>query len=498
MRKVASLLLLISAVMLLLVPGACTTSSKKSDAVKTNTTTPPVTETVVSVCSITADMVGQKVKVAGTLGTVNSNDSDGVFVDLIEGSCRIGVFVNSERWNSWADDEKDLVATGNEVIAEGELRSFEGTLLIDAEKPLVPWVGETVTTAAGTETSISDMLAGLGIVDEPLAEKRLDVGLIFSGTDEPALCYLGSYSMLAAYADNTIDLPEVIASSGYGVNGYYIEPANMLVDGLFLWSIGQSAQHLGFDYYVSAQKGGAITNDFISEKLAGGAEQILWMNDGDASFDLLKRLISSGIPAEVYLDCVLIREDLTARPSYWDIIYNYLDNYTDSAHTSHYFAVTGYDAEYVYVNDPTEPNEDIAKDIPIDIGNFMEAWKNGNHLSFAEEERVGPYWMLFLGERGEAVSAEYLIEWNRELAENTAAEIRKAAAVPNINNVIHGGSFCRSRQEFGLYLKRHGYTEAGDIFLRMSELFEGLILSDDQSGDLLLIAGLHEESLDLW
>jgi len=342
------------------------------------------------------------------------------------------------------------------------------------------------------------MLAELNLVAEPLAEKRLDVELVYSGADEPALCYLGGYAMLAKFADSRIDFTDVIANSGIGTSAFYVAPMNIMNDGSFLRSVGLAAANQGFDYYLAALDGAIITDDFFAPDLPEEAKEVFWLENEDELFNLLKRLVSSDIPVEVHLDCNFIKEALVAHTSYWETIFAYHETNLEGKHTDHYFTVTGYDQGFVYLNDPTEKQMGMGKDIPVDISDFLSAWANGNHPSLEEGSGIGPYWLFFLGERGTAKSTDELIAWNKDIAAKAPGEIRKAAASPNINSLLHCGNMYRARQEFGNFLKQNGYEEAGDMFLEVSELFAGLCQSSDSAADLLKIADLQEQSLDKW
>ena len=339
------------------------------------------------------------------------------------------------------------------------------------------------------------ILTELGLVAESLAEKRLNVEKVYSGgTDEPALCYLGSYAMLAKFADSSINFTDVVANSGIGTSAFYIPQVNIMNDGSFLRSIGLAAINQGFDYYIVALKGARITDDFLSPDFPKGAKQVLLLENEDEVFELLRRLISSGIPVEVHLDCNFIKEALITYTPYWKTIFDFMG----SKHADHYFAVTGYDQSSVYLNDPTEKATDKGKDIPVDISDFLEAWENGNHPSFELGAGIGPYWMVFLGKRGTAKSADELISWNKDIATKAPGEIRKAADNPNIIPIIHCNNMYRARQEFGTFLKQNGYEEAGNMFIEASELFRGLCQSQNQQADLLEIADLQEQALTEW
>jgi hypothetical protein len=347
----------------------------------------------------------------------------------------------------------------------------------------------------GLETPVSAGLAALDLPDEPLGENRLSVEKIYSGGDGPGLCYLGSYAMLARYTDSEIAFSDVIANCGMATSALYIPEINLMLNGFEIGSIGVAAGNQGFDYYISALKGAQLTDEFLAMNLVEDAREIILTESGEESFRLLKRLISGGIPVMAHLDIYSIKEPLIDYCPYWEEIFNWQDAHMNGVHIDHYMTVNGYDGDYVYLNDPTEKQEGLGTDIPIPTADFLDSWENGNHPSMPEECHIGPFWMLFLGERGAAKSVAELLDWNREINAKAVPMIRQAAENPNVVDLIHCNGMGRSRGEFAAFLKENGYTEAGEIFLEISELFKGLEHSPDQRADLLRIADLQEESL---
>jgi len=337
--------------------------------------------------------------------------------------------------------------------------------------------------------------AALDLPDEPSAEMRLNVEKIYSGGDAPGLCYLGSYAMLAKYADNDIEFSDVIANCGIATSAFYVPEINLMLNGFEIGSIGVAAGNQGFDYYISALKGAQLTDEFLAMNLVYDAREIISTDSGEESFLLLKRLISGGIPVMAHLDIDYIREPLIEYCPYWASIFSWQDTHMSGVHIDHYMTVNGYDGEYVYLNDPTEKQEDLGTDIPVPTADFLASWENGAHPSFAEESLIGPYWMLFLGERGTAKSVAELLDWNREIAAEAIPAIRQAAENPNVSDLIHCNEMGRSRGEFAIFLKENGLAEAGEIFEEISALFKGLDMSPDQRADLQRIADLQEEAL---
>jgi hypothetical protein len=135
-------------------------------------------------------------------------------------------------------------------------------------------------------------IAALNLIDEPLPDKKLDVELVYSGGDQPGLCYLGSYAILAKYNDNAIDFTGVVANSGIGVSSRYIPQANLLIGGFSIGCIGTAAGNQGYEYYISALKGADITDTFLAADFPANAEEVMLVENGENALTLLKRLIS--------------------------------------------------------------------------------------------------------------------------------------------------------------------------------------------------------------
>ena len=332
---------------------------------------------------------------------------------------------------------------------------------------------------------------GLNLPDVPLGEKRLDVEKIYSGGEEPGLCYLGSYAMLAKYADNDIDFSYVIASSGLGASAVYIPEINLMMNGYSIGCIGNAAVNQGFEYYIVALEGATITDEFFASNLAADATEIITLGNEAEAIDLLERVISAGIPVMVHLDITYIKEAMIANTSYMQFVFAF----AGEGHIDHYMTVSGYDGEFVYLNDPTEKVDGMGKDIPVAIADFLDAWENGNNIYLEPSSRIGPYWMLFLGQRGTPKTAEELIAWNYDIGASAIGEIRKAAEHPNINPMMHCNEMARARQELGLFFKANGYIESGELFIEISEIFSQLDTSYTKQADLLRIAELQEEAL---
>ena len=453
-----------------------------------------------SICAVTKDYVGQELLLIGTIGMIDRNNPEGTYADLKGDGCQIGIWVTKGQWNSWTENEQSIMISGNTVAVKGKINSFGGDLILELNSPI------SMETVSMAESSVlapeifgeDSTLEDIKLVQEPLIEKRLEVKKIYSGGDGPGLCYLGTYAMLAKHQDDNIDFSKVIANSGVATSAHYVPEINLLLNGFEIGSIAVAAKNQGFEYYIAALEGASLTDQFMAMNLVEDAKGVLSVEDEEAAFSLMKRLISSSKPVMVHLDIDYIREELVKYCPYWQEIFDWQDKNLKDVHIDHYMTVNGYDQEYVYLNDPTEKQQDLGRDIPIKIENFLESWKNGNHFSFADEARIGPYWMLFLGNRSKPKSVKDLLAWNKEIAIGAIQEIRDAADTPNVNELIHCNGMYRSRLEFATYLAENGYAQASHYFTEISGLFGGLMRSTSQGADIERIADLQEQSLGDW
>ncbi|MFC1846354.1 C39 family peptidase, partial [Chloroflexota bacterium] len=262
--------------------------------------------------------------------------------------------------------------------------------------------------------------------------------------------------------------------------------------GFFLGSVLTAIQNQGYEYTVAALKGGQITSEFFAGDLPKKAKEVfLPEGEGDA-MQRLQKTISSGTPVMVHLDLAPIKGPMSEHTSWAG------NAFMSMTHIDHFMTVTGYDYINIYLNDPSEKAPGKGKDIPVDIAGFMEAWKNGNHQSFDMESRVGPCWMLYLGNKGQAKTVDELLTWNKVIASKAPEEIRKAADNPNIMELIHSNEMYRARKEFAAFLEANGHQEAGRIFLQVADILKKLNNSSNKKADLLKMAELQQEAVEKW
>ena len=161
--------------------------------------------------------------------------------------------------------------------------------------------------------------------------------------------------------------------------------------------------------------------------------------------------------------------------------------------------VAGYDSEYIYLNDATDPDkEDI--NLPVKIANFRTAWEKTAIPQEGKGSPVGPYWMLYFSGTDNEKSADEIIAWNMEVAEQVPSDIREFSA--NYGDPIDAIQGLRTlaigRLRFADFLDENGYEEAAALYRESGNLFA--ILSEGGgsiSEGLNAIANKEEQAIGL-
>lgn len=306
----------------------------------------------------------------------------------------------------------------------------------------------------------------------------------------PGNCFLGSFAMLAKYVNPGLELCDVVAYSGVGAYAQcriISTGALFLSCGLLLNSIVYAARNLDISYIFALGKEGHDSALFEPDAL-----EVIRFNNIDDALNYLKWVISSGHPVEVNLNCYYVYDDFASASDHWR-------RELGKAHFSHFMVVTGYDKEYVYLNDPLEPINGVVN-LPAKIDNFILAWERTDEIMLPEPvARWGPYWMLYPVGVGSQKSVDEILAWNAELGAQAPTEIREFAASPETSGLtwwaIRGLS--KNRSEFANFLEKHGKKEAASLYRESSRLLSALPGSSSIKPDLWKIADIEEQALKL-
>ena len=122
----------------------------------------PLDETKLEpVCSLNLDRVGEMVRVSGQIVFLEANLPGGVFAQLEEEDCSLGVFVDRDYWNKWKGEEKARFTVGSWIEVEGQLGAYLGELEVQLTSPALLAAG-TQTPTTGTTTLIPKDLCDVG------------------------------------------------------------------------------------------------------------------------------------------------------------------------------------------------------------------------------------------------------------------------------------------------------------------------------------------------
>lgn len=321
---------------------------------------------------------------------------------------------------------------------------------------VIPQPEEATSTLAPAPEScqldVANFYAGLGIETE------------MGGS----VCYLGVFASLANYLNPDLDLNDIVAISGAGSRAFIRNDSltHRGIAGSLCLDIVRVANYLDAPFIFGQ---GGTDPDFISincyiDEAAGTVNT----TDGDEALDYLKRIIASGHPVFVPLDTYYTYDDLATASDYWKSVrtkeLGNIDNMT----------VTGYDEEYIYLNDPINPTE-AATNLPVRINNFRLAWEN---------QRV-PNYMLYLSGTVGGMNVAEIIAWNVELGEQGLSAIRNFSANTNDSEIIRTGlkRLTVARLQYAEFLEENGYEEAAALYRESGNLIFALI---DKDGSMFL------------
>ncbi len=83
-----------------------------------------------SPCEVAMSTPGDEIILQGKVAFLDEGP-DGVFFEMEDQGCRVGVFIMSQIWDGWSDQERSMFQAGNEVMIAGTIVDFQGNLEIE-------------------------------------------------------------------------------------------------------------------------------------------------------------------------------------------------------------------------------------------------------------------------------------------------------------------------------------------------------------------------------
>lgn len=185
--------------------------------------------------------------------------------------------------------------------------------------------------------------------------------------------------MSAINEKHRLDFSDVVAASGTGTEAkQYVY--DYISNGFEETALIYASDNLGIAYILGLGFNGADSDYELPHeyRVKDRAETTIYFSDEKEGLNFLKRAVVQEHAPVVHVDLYYLKDELSGQNKFWSSI--------PKEHNSHFMTVTGYDDEYIYLNDPTSHN---SKNLMVDIPSFLKAWRATEDFdSFA----LGPYW----------------------------------------------------------------------------------------------------------
>ena len=87
----------------------------------------------VAVCDLSEDILGWKATTRGEITFLDLSPSDGVFLEIVDDGCQIGIFFHNDFWNTFSDEQQAYVAYGNVIEVSGIVAKSGGDLHVTCQ-----------------------------------------------------------------------------------------------------------------------------------------------------------------------------------------------------------------------------------------------------------------------------------------------------------------------------------------------------------------------------
>ena len=332
-------------------------------------------------------------------------------------------------------------------------------------------------------------------------EHRLNVpwfyaGAAINGDEKPAYDYLGGLAQILSYHNPNIDFSDVVAASGTGASAYY-DSARGLTNFWEEASVIHALKNLGYEYELGIGKLGSDlalqgqdsnreTERRTGLDFGGSATNVVTFESYGQALNCLKTIIASGNPVLVHLDTIFVRDELRQSSRTWGLKH-------EPVHESHFFVVTGYNGANIYLNDPADPDS-AGRNMYVSVETFMRSWKEGSN-DIISESKMGPYWMLRPLSRGAAKTPEEIAAWNKAVAENAAASVKRGYPTDAGFYTNQAAEIARGRAELAKFLKKNGYAKAAELYQQAADSYLALRAGSSDIYSMETIANLEKQAI---
>jgi len=91
----------------------------------------------ISPCDINENLYGEEVRVSGEVVCFGRDDEGSILFELVDGSCKVYVFIDKTMWEGWAQEARDRIAAASQLTVTGLLEAYGDESEIEVLEPPV-------------------------------------------------------------------------------------------------------------------------------------------------------------------------------------------------------------------------------------------------------------------------------------------------------------------------------------------------------------------------
>ena len=88
-----------------------------------------------SPCDINENLYGEKVRVSGDVVCFGRDDEGSILFELVNGSCKVYVFIGKTIWEEWAQEARDRISAASQLTVTGLLKAYGDESEIEVLEP---------------------------------------------------------------------------------------------------------------------------------------------------------------------------------------------------------------------------------------------------------------------------------------------------------------------------------------------------------------------------
>jgi len=88
-----------------------------------------------SPCDIKENLYGEEVRVSSEVVCFGRDDEGSILFELVDGSCKVYVFIDKTIWEEWAQEARERIAAASQLTVTGLLKAYGDESEIEVLEP---------------------------------------------------------------------------------------------------------------------------------------------------------------------------------------------------------------------------------------------------------------------------------------------------------------------------------------------------------------------------